>query len=171
MSEHDSGLLLPNQLVGSDQPIQGIEQNQTWPDWCAIIRALAKGRDICREASRSNIASTSTAIPFCTTIGHLRADVAVFPRQRIEAQHPDGDTPCPSAACRSRLLLTSAIEVTCNCALISEELKTPSIGGVILLRPTKSLALHLQQIGRQRTVILDRAGSADAAILHAAFGE
>jgi hypothetical protein len=134
MSEHDSGLLLPNQLVGSDQPIQGVEQNQTWPDWCAVIRALAKGRDICREASRSNIASTT--------------DVAVFPRQRIEAQHPDGDTPRPSAACRSRLLLAGAIKVTCNCALISDGLNTSSIGGVILLRPTKSLALHLQQIGR-----------------------
>jgi hypothetical protein len=62
MSEEDSALLVSNQLVGSDQPIQGIihcgqlalvrlEQNQTWPDWCAVIKALAKGREICRQAS------------------------------------------------------------------------------------------------------------------------
>ena len=62
MPEDDSGLFASNQLVGNDQPIQGIihrgqvalvrlEQNQTWPDWCAVIKALAKGREICRQAS------------------------------------------------------------------------------------------------------------------------
>ena len=51
--------------------------------------------------------------------------------------------------------------------MIAEGLDIPSVGGVILLRPTKSLALHLQQIGRalrpapgkQRAVILDHAGN------------
>ena len=53
MSEDDSGLLVSNQLVGNDQPIEGVihcgqlalvrlEQNQTWPDWCAVIEALAE---------------------------------------------------------------------------------------------------------------------------------
>ena len=62
MSEDDSALLVSNQLVGNDQPIEGVihrgqlalvrlEQNQTWRDWCAVIKALAKGREICRQAS------------------------------------------------------------------------------------------------------------------------
>jgi hypothetical protein len=62
MFEDDGGLLASSQLVGNDQPIQGIihrgqvalarlEQNQTWPDWCAVIKALAKGRDIRRQTS------------------------------------------------------------------------------------------------------------------------
>jgi hypothetical protein len=62
MSEDDSALLASNQLVGNDQPTRGVihrgqlalvrlEQNQTWPDWCAVIKALAKGREICRETS------------------------------------------------------------------------------------------------------------------------
>ena len=62
MSEEDSALLLSNQLVGNDQPIKEVihrgqlalvrlEQNQTWPDWCAVIEALAKGREVCRRAS------------------------------------------------------------------------------------------------------------------------
>jgi hypothetical protein len=65
MSEDDSGLLVSNQLVDNDQPIQGViqrgqlalvrlEQNQTWPDWCAVIKALAQGREICRQASRGH---------------------------------------------------------------------------------------------------------------------
>jgi hypothetical protein len=62
MLEDDTGLLASNQLVGNDQPIEGVihrgqlalarlEQNQTWRDWCAVIKALAKGREICRQAS------------------------------------------------------------------------------------------------------------------------
>jgi hypothetical protein len=63
MSEDDSVFFVSDQLVGNDQPIQGaiihcgqlalvrLEQNQTWPDWCAVIRALAKGRETCRQAS------------------------------------------------------------------------------------------------------------------------
>jgi len=62
MSENDNGLLVSNQLVGNDQPIKEVihrgqlalvrlEQNQTWPDWCTVIKALAKGREICRQVS------------------------------------------------------------------------------------------------------------------------
>jgi DNA repair protein RadD len=57
--------------------------------------------------------------------------------------------------------------VVCNCGIIAEGLNVPVVGGVILLRPTKSLALYLQQIGRalrpapgkRRAVILDHAGN------------
>jgi len=43
---------------------------------------------------------------------------------------------------------------------------------VILLRPTKSLALHLQQIGHYaHHRASNDAGNANAAILPAAFGE
>lgn len=49
-------------MVGNDQPIQAViqsgqlaldrlEQNQTWPDWCAVIKVLETGREICRQAS------------------------------------------------------------------------------------------------------------------------
>jgi hypothetical protein len=62
MSDDVSDLLVSNELVGDCQPIQGVihcgqialvrlEQNQTWQDWCAVIKALAKGREICRQAS------------------------------------------------------------------------------------------------------------------------
>jgi hypothetical protein len=62
MSEEDNGLFVSNQLVGNDQPIKDVihlgqlalvrlEQNQTWADWCAVIAALAKGREICRKGS------------------------------------------------------------------------------------------------------------------------
>jgi len=62
MSEEDNSLHVSNQLVGNDQPIKEVihreqlalvrlEQSQTWADWCAVIAALAKGREICRKVS------------------------------------------------------------------------------------------------------------------------
>jgi superfamily II DNA or RNA helicase len=38
--------------------------------------------------------------------------------------------------------------VLTSCALIDEGLDVPAVGAVILLRPTRSLVLHRQQIGR-----------------------
>jgi DNA repair protein RadD len=59
------------------------------------------------------------------------------------------------------------LQVLCNCGLISEGVDVPNIAAVILLRPTASVGLYLQQVGRalrpspgkDRAVILDFAGN------------
>jgi DNA repair protein RadD len=108
-----------------------------------------------------------TAIAFCTTIEHSRTVARFFRAAGIRAQHLDGDTPSVERRRLIGQLATGEISIITNCGLIAEGLDVPSVGGVILLRPTKSLALHLQQIGRalrpapgkQRAVILDHAGN------------
>ena len=58
------------------------------------------------------------------------------------------------------------LQVLCNCGLISEGLDVPDVVAAILLRPTKSLSLYLQQVGRAlrptarkaKALILDHAG-------------
>ena len=60
-----------------------------------------------------------------------------------------------------------SLDVLTSCDLISEGLDVPSVGAVILLRPTGSLILCLQQIGRgmrpkadgSKLVVLDHAGN------------
>jgi superfamily II DNA or RNA helicase len=107
-----------------------------------------------------------TAIAFCPTIAHSRMVAQHFRANGIRAEHLDGDTPAAERRQLISQLGTGEVAVVSNCALISEGLDVPSVGGVILLRPTKSLALHLQQIGRalrpaegKRAVILDHAGN------------
>jgi DNA repair protein RadD len=58
------------------------------------------------------------------------------------------------------------LKVLTSCALIGEGVDVPSVGGCILLRPTASVALHLQMIGRclrpqpgKRAVVLDHVGN------------
>jgi superfamily II DNA or RNA helicase len=111
--------------------------------------------------------SGRSAIAFCTTIAHSYLVARRFRAAGIRAQHLDGDTPSAERRRLIEALATGEVQIITNCGLIAEGLDIPSVAGVILLRPTKSLALHLQQIGRAlrpapgkaRAVILDHAGN------------
>lgn len=108
-----------------------------------------------------------TAIAFCTTIEHSRATARFFRSAGVSAEHLDGDTPRRERQDIIKRLETGETSVVCNCGIVSEGLDVPSVGGVILLRPTKSLAVYLQQIGRalrpapgkDRAVVLDHSGN------------
>jgi DNA repair protein RadD len=111
--------------------------------------------------------SGKTAIAFLTTIAASR-DCARYLRQNgVRAEHVDGDTPRRERQDILSRLETGETSIVTNCNLIGEGLDIPSTGGVILLRPTKSLAVYLQQIGRalrpapgkDRAVILDHSGN------------
>jgi DNA repair protein RadD len=64
-------------------------------------------------------------------------------------------------------LAAGEINVITNCSLISEGFDAPAVGALLIMRPTQSLALHLQMIGRalrtapgkDRAIILDHAGN------------
>ena len=108
-----------------------------------------------------------TAIAFFVNIEHSRTTARFFRAAGIRAEHLDGDTPNGERHEIIARLGTGETEIVCNCGIISEGLDVPSAGGVILLRPTKSLALYLQQIGRSlrpspdkaRAVVLDHSGN------------
>lgn len=84
-----------------------------------------------------------------------------------KAAHLDGDTPKDERRALIKALMTGEIHVITNCGLISEGLDVPAVEAVLLARPTQSLALYLQQVGRAlrpspgkaRALILDCAGN------------
>jgi DNA repair protein RadD len=109
-----------------------------------------------------------TAICFCCTIQHAEQMAAAFRAAGIRAEAVSGSTPAEK---RRRLIAglgTGEVEVLCSCMLISEGTDIPSVGGAILMRPTASLSLYLQMVGRalrpapgkQEAVILDHVGNA-----------
>jgi superfamily II DNA or RNA helicase len=107
------------------------------------------------------------AIAFCVDIAHSELVAAAFTARGFRAAHVDGTTPASERRSLIAALATGAIQVLTNCGLISEGLDVPVVTAAILLRPTKSLALHLQQVGRClrpapgkiKAVILDHAGN------------
>lgn len=89
-----------------------------------------------------------TAIAFCISVDHAAAVAEAFRAQGISAAMLDGNT---DRGVRKRLindLGTGQLKVLTSCDIISEGTDIPSVTGAMLLRPTDSLGLHLQQVGR-----------------------
>jgi superfamily II DNA or RNA helicase len=108
-----------------------------------------------------------TAIAFCCSVAHAEAVARLFQCNGISAASIDGSM---DAANRRQLLADLAIgriKVLTSCALIGEGVDVPSVGGCIVLRPTQSVSLHLQMIGRclrpspgkAAAVVLDHVGN------------
>ena len=110
--------------------------------------------------------SGQTAIAFCCSVAHAEAVAELFRSKGIAAASIDGSM---DATTRRQLLEdlgAGRLKVLTSCALIGEGVDVPSVGGCILLRPTQSVGLHLQMIGRclrpqdgKRAVILDHVGN------------
>lgn len=108
-----------------------------------------------------------SAIVFAVRIDHAGHVAEQFCASGISAASVDGTMDRVVRRDRIEGIGNGKYQVLTSCALISEGLDVPSVGGVILLRPTKSLALHLQTIGRalrpkadgSRATILDHVGN------------
>ena len=89
-----------------------------------------------------------TAIAFCVSVAHAEAVAEAFRSQGIAAAMLDGTM---DRGERRRLIAdlgAGTLKVLTSCDIISEGTDIPSVTGGIGLRPTDSLGLHLQQMGR-----------------------
>jgi DNA repair protein RadD len=93
-------------------------------------------------------ADHQSAIAFGCTVAHAESVAAAFRTAGYRAGCAHGGLSMVERDALIQGLATGEVEVLTSCDLISEGLDTPSVGAVILLRPTQSLALSLQQIGR-----------------------
>lgn len=107
------------------------------------------------------------SIVFCCSIEHSKHVAAQFREAGYAALHIDGKT---DDEIRDRAIddfERGAIQVLCNVELCGEGLSINAIECVILLRPTQSLGLYIQQVGRglrthqgkKELIILDHVGS------------
>jgi DNA repair protein RadD len=108
-----------------------------------------------------------TAIAFCCSVAHAEAVAALFQSAGIAAASIDGSMDTAQRRELLRALEHGRLKVLTSCALIGEGVDVPSVGGCILLRPTQSVGLHLQMIGRclrpspgkAAAVVLDHVGN------------
>lgn len=107
------------------------------------------------------------AVAFCVSVEHSEHVAQRFREAGIPAVSLDGTTDRADRAEALERFRRGEIKVLCNVDLFGEGFDLPSIEAVILLRPTKSLALYLQQVGRSlrptagkgEALILDHAGN------------
>ena len=99
---------------------------------------------------------------FATTVGHSLHVRDAFREAGIWAEHIDGDTPTDERDAVLAQLAAGEITVLSNCQVLTEGFDCPDLGCCILARPTRSLGLYRQMIGR---VLRPTAGKADAIVL------
>lgn len=112
------------------------------------------------------LADGKKAVCYCSSVKHSLATAEEFREAGINAVHIDGTTP---DAERNRIISdfrAGRITILCNVDLISEGFDVPDCECAILLRPTQSLTLYIQQSMRcmryrpgKRAIILDHVGN------------
>lgn len=107
------------------------------------------------------------AVAFAVNIEHSRHIVDQFRANGVPAEHVDGTMDSASRDAAIQRFIAGETLILSNCELFGEGFDVPAIEAAILLRPTKSLSLHLQQVGRAlrpapgktEAIILDHAGN------------
>lgn len=113
------------------------------------------------------LASGRRTIAFAVSIEHSKAICREFLAAGIPAEHIDGGTPMRDRDAAIERLESGETLVLCNVDLLGEGFDLPALEVAILARPTASLALHVQQVGRvmrlcdgkEGALILDHAGN------------
>jgi superfamily II DNA or RNA helicase len=105
-------------------------------------------------------------IVFAVNIEHSKQIVENYRRADIQAEHIDANTPKKEREQILQLFKEGQIRVLSNVDIVSEGFDVPDCEAVQLARPTKSLGLYLQQVGRcmrpaenkSEGIVLDNAG-------------
>lgn len=115
----------------------------------------------------TKLAAGKRAVVFCVSVKHAKDVATEFRAAGYNAHHVDGSM---AEEERDRVLSefhAGTVQVLTSCDLISEGFDLPAVEVGILLRPTQSLSMHIQQVGRvvrihpskTSSLILDHAGN------------
>lgn len=91
------------------------------------------------------LADNQQAILYAHSVGASQGFAEAFQKKDINAAHADAKTPKKEREQIMEDFRNGTIQVLCNVDLISEGFDVPDCNVVILLRPTASLVLHMQQ--------------------------
>mgnify|MGYP001059417251 CR=1 FL=1 len=114
------------------------------------------------------LAENRQTIVFASNVAHSKLLTHEFNKCGIPAAHIDGYERDPIA--RKQIIddyRSGIIKVLCNVAVLTKGFDAPETSCVVLARPTKSLMLHIQMLGRglrtangkQDCIIIDHAGN------------
>ena len=94
------------------------------------------------------IVKSLKGVVFCVDRAHAHAVAASYRKSGIHAVSIDGATPTDVRAGIDRRWTDGEIDVICNCELYTEGIDLLDVDFVQILRPTESLVMYFQMIGR-----------------------
>lgn len=112
------------------------------------------------------LANSKQAIAYCVNIKHSRAICELFNKNNIPAVHMDASTSENERDAIMEDYKAGKYTILCNCGLISEGITLPECDVCLLLRPTQSETLYIQQACRcltprenKKAIIIDYVGN------------
>jgi DNA repair protein RadD len=113
------------------------------------------------------LAAGRRALVFCVSVEHARHVASEFAASGVESEFLDGTLDASEREAIIKRFEAGTTMVLTSCDLVSEGFDCPAIEAAILLRPTQSLSLYLQQVGRAlrmfpgktEAIILDHVGA------------
>lgn len=165
----DEGALSPYRLFAPATPdLTGVATTAGDFQRGALAKAMDKPQ-IVGDAIQHyrHLCPGKRAVVFAAGIENSRHIAAQFNAAGIHAEHVDGEMTTEARDAAVARFRSGQTLILSNAELFGEGFDVPAIEAAILLRPTKSLSLHLQQVGRAlrpcegktEAIILDHAGN------------
>ncbi len=118
-------------------------------------------------AHYQRLAASQRAIVFCCNVNHAEHVAAAFNQAAIPAETLLGSTDPVRRDVAVARFASGELQVLVTVDVVSEGFDIPAAGCAILLRPTQSLGLYLQQVGRvlrpapgkPHAIVLDHVGN------------
>jgi superfamily II DNA or RNA helicase len=111
-------------------------------------------------------AHSKRCVVFAINLDHSKAIAERYRSAGIAAEHIDGETIPKERQAILERFRSGETNVLCNVNLFTEGFDVPEIEVIQLCRPTKSVALHLQMLGRglrpkggRKALVIDHAGN------------
>lgn len=108
------------------------------------------------------LAERRRTVVFATGVAHSVHIRNQFRDSGVVAEHIDGSTPADERDQILARLASGKVDIVTNCMVLTEGWDQPEVSCLILARPTKSIGLYRQMIGR---VLRPAPGKVDALIL------
>lgn len=109
----------------------------------------AWARTVLQEVLRlADDPATMRALGFCVSIEHAQFMAEHFNKHRVSAVAVWGDSSSADRASALRDLATGRVRVVFSVDLFNEGVDVPTVDTLLMLRPTESPTLFLQQLGR-----------------------
>lgn len=97
---------------------------------------------------RLGTAAGVRALGFCVSVGHAHYMARVFVERGISATAVSASTPDDERVCALADLAAGRVNVVFSVDLFNEGVDVPTVNALLMLRPTESPLLFLQQLGR-----------------------
>jgi DNA repair protein RadD len=164
----EAGSLSPYRLFAPAIPdLSGVTTQAGDYHRSALAAAMAKPQIVGDAIGHyTRLCAGKRAVAFAAGVENSKQIAAQFCAAGIPAEHVDGSMHADARDAAVDRFRRGETLVLSNDSLFGEGFDVPAIEAAILLRPTKSLSLHLQQVGRalrpqpgKTAIILDHAGN------------